>query len=430
MNILLIDVFGLFLDFALRCQSAGHEVRWFIAPHKGEKSIIGRGLVPRAPVWETSMNWADLVITSDNLKYIHSLESWRKRGYPIWGPNVETAQWELDRACGQQVFQNAGIPIMPSTTFKRIDEAMAFVGANPGRWVSKPNGEADKCLSYVSKGPDDLLTTMEKWKKAGTLKDSFILQKFVPGIEVAVGGWFGREGFSRWFLENFEHKKLMAGEIGPNTGEMGTVMRYTEDSELAERLLRPLEGELYRQGYTGYIDVAVIVSKQGEPLPLEFTTRPGHPCSQIQSSLHRGDPVEWIKDALEGRDTLSVHDDVATGVCIAVDDFPQESSDSSAGFPLYGWDKVPPRNFHPIEVMAGEYYQNLKKAPGLVSAGNYVCVVTGNAPTVEDSIDRAYANVDKLNVLGNPMWRTDIGERVECHLKALKEHGFCGSWKW
>lgn len=433
MNVLLIDVCGLFLDLALRTQAAGHSVRWFIAPMKnGDKSLIGKGLVPRVHAWEAHMNWADLVITSDNLKYIHALESFRKKGYPIFGPNIATTEWELNRECGQQIMANAGIPVMCSTTFKTLREAEAHVRKMPGRWVSKPNGDADKALSYVSKDADDMLFMLEYWRKQRTMKDSFILQEFVPGIEVAVGGWFGREGFSRYWMENFEHKKLMNEEIGPNTGEMGTVLKYTECSELAECLLRPLEGELYRQGYTGYIDVAVIVSKRGDPLPLEFTTRPGHPLSQIQNALHKGDPVQWMLDALDGKDTLEVSLDVATGVVIAIKDFPQVKMppEEVAGFPLYHWDAVPPNNFHPIEVMAGEYPQEMKMREGLVSAGNYVCVVSGLGGTVEASRDKAYANLDKIHVMGNPMWRTDIGCRIEDELKTLQGHGFCTDWKW
>ena len=433
MNVLLIDVCGLFLDLALRAQAAGHSVRWFIAPIEGGgRSLIGNGLVPKVSAWEPSMNWADIVITSDNLKYIHALESWRRKGYPIWGPNVATTEWELNRECGQKVLAAASIPVMESTTFTSLRDAEAFVRKNPGRWVSKPNGDADKALSYVSKDADDMLFMLDYWRKQRTMKDSFILQGFVPGIEVAVGGWFGREGFSKYWLENFEHKKLMNEEIGPNTGEMGTVLKYTECSEMAERLLKPLEGELYRQGYTGYIDVAVIVSKQGECLPLEFTTRPGHPLSQIQNSLHKGDPIQWMLDALDGKDTLEVYDDVATGVVIAIKDFPQVKMppEEVSGFPLYHWETVPPRNFHPIEAMAGKYPQGLKTTEGLVSAGNYVCVVSGNGKTVAKSRDRAYANLDKLNVMGNPMWRTDIGCRVECHLEKLQAHGLCLDWSW
>jgi phosphoribosylamine---glycine ligase len=437
MNILLIDVYGCYLDFALRCKASGHDVRMFVGVGKdGHRSKIGDGMVERVAHWEGSMNWADIVLLSDNVKYIHALEGWRRRGYPIWGPNLETTEWELDRAKGQAVLAKAGIPVMPSIPFTSLDKAKQFVLANPKRWVSKPNADDNKALSYVSKSPADMVFMLDYWKKHSTLKGDFILQEFTPGIEVAVGGWFGREGFSRWFLENFEHKKLMNDDVGVNTGEMGTVMKYTEESELAEILLKPLEGELYRQGYTGYIDVSVIVSEKGDPMPLEFTMRPGWPLFQIQSSLHRGDPVQWMFDALDGRDTLEVYEDVATGIIMAIPDFPYSrlTKKEVSGYPIYGWDKIPSRNFHPAEVMCGEIPVNeggkVKYAEGYVTAGDYVCVVSGNAKTVSDSRDRAYANLKRIEIPNSPMWRTDIGCRLEEQLPKLQKHGFCTDWKW
>ena len=45
----------------------------------------------------------------------------------------------------------------------------------------------DKSLSYVSKSPEDMVFMLGRWKKRSTLKGKFILQDFIPGIEMAVG---------------------------------------------------------------------------------------------------------------------------------------------------------------------------------------------------------------------------------------------------
>jgi len=87
-------------------------------------------------------------------------------------------------------------------------------------------------------------------------------------------------------------------------------------------VLEPLEPELIRQGYTGYIDVSVMIDKKGTPWPLEFTCRPGWPLQQILQCLHTGDPAQWMLDALHGHDSLKVKSDIATGVVMAIPDFP------------------------------------------------------------------------------------------------------------
>ena len=435
MKILLIDVYSCFLDFALRCQDAGHEVRWFQSRLKdGTPSRVGDGLVPKVREWESSMRWADLIVLADNVRYLPALEGWRKRGAPIFGPNWAVAQWELDRALGQKVLKSHGIAVMDSIPFRNVREAQAYLTKFPKRYVSKPNADDNKALSYVSKSARDMMFMLEKWGKAGTIKTEFIFQEFVPGIEMAVGGWMGRDGFVGPWLENFEHKKLMNDDVSVATGEMGTVLKYTNESKLADMVLAPLEPELIRQGYTGYIDVSVMIDKRGTPWPLEWSCRPGWPLQQILQCLHDGDPAQWMLDALHGLDTLTVKSDVATGVVMAIPDFPYCKLPVSevSGFPVYGWGAMPQQHFHPAEIKSGDVWDQeggkLRKDRGLVTAGSYVCVITGSGKTVEDSRESAYRNLKKIELPNSPMYRTDIGARVVKQLPELKKLGFCEDW--
>lgn len=437
MNVLFIDVYSSFFDLALKCQNAGHSVRWFQGPTKENKpSQVGDGFIQKVNDWRQSMKWADVILLADNVKYIHQLEPYRREGYPIWGPNLEVADWELNRQKGQDILKNAGIKIMESIQFKSIREAKEHLLKNPKRYVSKPNADDNKALSYVSKSPRDLMFMLDYWEKNSNVKTDFIFQEFTPGIEVAVGGWFGKGGFSRHWLENFEHKKLMNDDVGVNTGEMGTVLRYTETSTLADMLLKPLEGELYRQGYTGYIDVSVMVAKNGDPLPLEFTCRPGWPLQQILQCLHVGDPIEWVYDSLQGRDTLRVKDEVASGVVMTIPDFPYSrlTKKEVTGYPVYGWEKIPDRHFHPAEMKAGEVWQlqndKFKQEPGMVTAGDYVCVITGSGPTVAAASEQAYRYLKKIELPNSPMYRTDIGCRLKDQIPELQKHGYVEGLKY
>ena len=92
MNVLIIDATGVSLDFAVRCQAHGHNVRVYIRNNKdGSRSLIGTGgLINRISDWETSMNWADLIFCTDNVFYINQLERYRDKGFPIFGPSIDT----------------------------------------------------------------------------------------------------------------------------------------------------------------------------------------------------------------------------------------------------------------------------------------------------------------------------------------------------
>ena len=430
MKLLLIDNCSNMLDFALRCMAEGHEVRTFQSPDKrGKKSLIGKGLIEVVADWASSMRWADLIVVGDNAKYVNQLESWRKRGFPIFGPNVEATKWELERGTGQKIMSDAGIPIIPSVQFTNYDKAIAFVQKTGLRYVSKPSGDADKALSYVSKSADDMIFMLEYWKKQGTSKAPFILQEFRAGIEMAVGGWFGKNGFSKYFLENFEHKKLMNDDKGCNTGEMGTLMKYVTQSKLAEMVLKPIEGALHKAGYSGFIDVAVMIDKKGNINPLEFTMRPGWPLFQIQQILHP-DPCGWMLDLLNGEDTFEPDTKIATGVLMAHGDFPygHQTNKEVSGFPIWGIDDKNRYFIHPAEMMVGEGTVDGKKEEMLVTAGEYALICTGKAHTVEKSIDNAYKIVDQLIFPNSPIYRTDIGQRVMRQLPDLQAMGYAEEW--
>lgn len=438
MKILLIDATSSMLDFALRCEAAGHEVRVFMGPTKrGDRSTVGDGLLQKVSDYRPSMKWADFIMISDNAKYIHELEGYRNRGFPLFGPNDECTAWELDRDCGQRVLEAAGIAVIPSHCFSNYDEAEAFVRGTLKRYVSKPSGDADKALSYVSKGPADLCFMLQHWKRTQRKRVPFLLQEFIPGIEMAVGGWVGRNGFSRWFLENFEFKKLMNGEIGVNTGEMGTAMRYVEaaDSQLAREMLLPLEAALIRSGYTGYVDVSVIIDKKGNPWPLEFTTRPGWPLFQIQQVLHP-EPVQWMWDSLQGQDTFEPCQEIAIGVVMAIPDFPYTTllNKEVAGFPVWGITAKNRYWVHPAEMKLGTapVLENgkLVEKSMMVTAGDYVLVCSGIGETVSEAKDAAYARVKELELPNSPMYRTDIGCRLETQLEELHALGYATAWEY
>lgn len=437
MKILLIDAIASYVDFALRLMAAGHEVRVFMGPDpKGNRHPAGDGLINKVSSWQGSMKWADLICLADNTKYIKELEGYRREGYPIWGCNVECAEWELKRDRGVEIFEQHGIKTIPSILFKNYDEAIAHLEANTDkRYVSKPLGDADRALSYVAKSARDLHFMLNNWKKTAP-KHPFIFQEFHGGVEMAVGAWVGRNGFGQYCLENFEFKKLMPGDVGPNTGEMGTVMKYVacEDSLLFQKVLAPLEPALIREGYTGYIDVAVIIDKQGTPWPLEFTTRPGWPLFQIQQVLH-SEPAQWMLDAINGRDTFRPYADIAVGIVMAIKDFPYnfQPREVMCGFPVWGIDEANRYYIHPCEMMLGTgpdlKGSKIVEEPMMVSAGSYVMVASGVGSTVEKAVKQAYKHLGQLEFPNSPIYRNDIGERLKRHLPEVQRLGYATDWE-
>ena len=430
LRLLCIDTFGEFiLDWLLRCKKDGHDVKWF---RSEAKHPVGKDMIEIVPDWRAWIQWADIVFLTDNMKYLKELENWRARGVKIVGPSWESAQWELNRTLGMKVLEKHGIEVPAYKEFSDYESAIAYVKREDRAFVSKPCGdETDKALSYVGKSPKNLIYKLGEWKKNQKLKGKFILQEKITGIECAVGGWFGPGGFNQGWEENWEHKALMTSNIGPNKGEMGTVMRMVKKSKLAKLVLEPLADTLEKMGYIGCVDVNCIVDDTGKPWPLEFTMRPGCPAFLIQQALHCGDHLEWLYDLAEGRDARCLTlDKIAVGVCMVLPPFPNagEKKDDVVGIPIYGMTKQNRDCVHPCQVMMGEAPQDaggkIVTLPCWVTAGSYVLVATGVGDTVRQARKQVYGVLDDLKETpSSPFWRIDIGADLKKQLPSLQSYG-------
>lgn len=435
-KLLLLDIGGCGVDFALRCQWAGHQVRHYYKPMKHPN--VGKGLVQRVSDWRDHMNWADIILMTDINAYVEELETYFNKGYPILGTNRASQALELDREEGQHLLEMCGMETIPFLKFENVDDAIAHVLASGNkRFVSKPCGNGGTALSYVSKSAADMIFMLQMWKKTAKLKSPFILQEFVGGMEMGVGGWFGPHGFNSAIEENFEHKKLMNGDIGVNTGEMGTAMKYTHESALFDQTLAKCKEALAALKFVGNVDLNVMIDDKGKIWPLEWTMRLGWPAFMIQNSLHIGDPLEWMIDLINGKDSLKVRADHAIGVVMTIPDFPYShlTGKDIEGFPIYGINEDNIHDIHLNEVMAG-------KAPCMdgdkvnmskdlfVAAGDNLLTIVGRGKTVMQAHERAYKTLKEVEIPNSPMYRTDIGKRLEKQMPELQKLGFAEDWKY
>lgn len=434
MRVLIIDAEGLGLDFALRCAAYEHEVRWFRYSRRPTKTGQGFRGITMVDDWRTSMGWArdGLIITTGNAKYMRDLDRFRELGFKIFAPTERSAALEIDRALGMAEMAKVGIEVPPYHEFKSLKNAEAFARKSDKAYAFKTLGsEEDKSLSYVASDPADMVAWLQRQQKLGMkLKGACMLQEKIDMLaEVGVSGWFGPEGFlpGKWQI-CFEHKKLMAGENGPNTGEQGTICQYVEMDRMASDMLKPMENYLLKAGHRGDFAIGCGIDKAGKAWPFEFTARLGWPAFYIQIASHRGDPAQWMRDLLDGEDTLRVSRDVGIGVVCAQPRYPYNDSDPKMvqGVPISGCDDVWP-DLHPAEMMMGRgpTMKDGKVVDGQVyeTAGEYVLIMTALGDTVEKARSRVYRSIDQVS-FPNMMFRNDIGLKLEKSLPKLHDFGY------
>lgn len=434
MNVLIIDSDRCGLDFAMRCVAAGHSVRWFIYSVKPTK--MGQGIkgIQIVDDWRAHMTWAKdgLIYLTQNDRYLTEIDRYRDFGFKVFGPTVASARLEINRSLGMDAMKAVGIDVPPYHTFDSLEAAEAFARKSSDSWVFKPMGdEDDKSLTYVSHDPADLVGWLRRQMLAGKkLKGQCMMQEKVDRIaEIGVSGWMGPDGFlPERFQVCFEHKPLMDGDVGPATGEQGSVCQYVTEDKLATEMLLPMEPILRTLGHRGDFAVGAIIDKKGRAWPLEFTARCGYPAWWIQGASHRGDPAQWMRDLLDGKDSLKVSYDVAIGVVMAQPQYPYSTATPAMveGVPIAGVEDVM-ADVHLVEAMMGKgpMMANGRVVEGTEyqTAGEYVLVATSLGKTVTKARERVYDVVDAIHY-PNRMYRTDIGEKVIDALPKLHGHGW------
>ena len=411
MKFLFVSYEGLIADVAWQVVREGHEAKMWI--HDPELQEIGDGFVPKAKDWKKELDWADVVVFDDVLGGMGTMaQELREKGKRVVGGSPYSDRLEEDRAFGQQELKSAGVNIIPQADFTSFDDAVAYVKANPHRYVIKPSGEAQniKRLLFVGEAEDggDVIQVLHDYKQhlADTVKE-FQLQRRIVGVEVAVGAFFTGGAFVTPVCVNFEHKKLFPGDIGPATGEMGTTMFWTEPNRLFNATLKKMEPRLAEHGYSSYIDINCIVNSNGI-YPLEFTSRFGYPAINIQQEGLLTPIGEVLHKLADGSlRQMRARTGFQIGVRIAVPPFPYRdietframSKDSVVLF------KTPNRD--------GIHIEDLKLVKGewrVTGNSGVAVVVCGTGSTMAQAQRQAYNRVRNV-MIPYMYYRDDIGER-------------------
>ncbi len=408
-NILFLSLEACAGDLAYRLKQEGYAIKWYVQS-KADR-VLYDGFIDKVDEWEPHKDWADLIVI-DDIGFGSLADRLRKEGKAVLGGSAYTDRLELDRDFGAQEMKAAGLVIPDSWEFGSFDDAIRFVEKNPARYVVKPSGKAqnDKVLSFVGREEDgkDVVAILERYKKGwGSKVRTLQIQKFLAGIEVAVGGYFNGQDFILPICVNFEHKRLFAGEIGPSTGEMGTAMFYTGPNRLYRETLEKMKNRLVEANYTGYFDINCMATPRGV-FPLEITPRFGYPTVSIQMEGVTSPWGEFLYAVATHKPyALKTQRGFQVGVVIALPPWPFADLDT---FRKFSEDAVV---IFTKPSMEGIHLGDVRIEDGdwkITGRDGYALVVTGSGQTMEEARREVYARV-KTIIIPNMFYRTDIGER-------------------
>ena len=401
-------------DLVVRLKNEGHAVRVFIDSELQSECL--NGMVEKTEDWKNDLSWVgkDGLIIFDDVEYGEIQDRLRQDGFSVVGGSAGSDRLELDREFGQKVFSQFGMGVAELFNFSNADEAIRFVAEHGGVWVVKQS-DHQSTLDYVGVMPDgsDVLSILEHYKHLGIRNIS--LQRKLVGVEVAVGRFFNGEDWVGQVCINFEHKPLFNGNIGPMTGEMGTLMWYeaAEESRLFKEVLARLKPYLKEVRFKGYADVNCIVNSDGV-WPLEATMRFGCPTIHLQAALHSSPWGEFLKALADGEEyDLQCKSGYGIVVSLAVPPFPFFSYTRIDPEHLLGGVDIFLKKPFSSDEQSRLCFQQARFENGryrIAGVTGELAFVTGIGATVDAARAQAYGLIENI-IVPKMFYRTDIGEK-------------------
>lgn len=413
-------------DLATQLLKEGHKVKFYFED-KYSKDVYD-GFLEKVDSWKKYRNWADVIIFDDE-NFGSYADKLRKERKLVIGGSKYTDKLEVSRNFGQNELKKNGVKIAPIWNFKKYNTAINFIKNNPDRYVFKPTGNnqsGDKRLVLISQREDgsDLVEFLTQNRKVLEKKNpKFVLQKFINGIEIAVGGFFNGNDFIYPINVNFEHKHLFARNLGPITGEMGTLMFWSKINKIFRSTLAKMKADLKKSKYIGYIDLNCIVNEDGI-FPLEFTSRFGYPTIQIQLSGILDKAGEWLLELAKGKKfRLSTKKGFQIGVVIATPPLLSEGDDNEV-VKIFRDISISFKNGKQSKnVHIGDIKRDSKGIWRIAGASGWCLVVTGTGQSVHRARVNAYREIKNIRI-PSMFYRNDIGARWSAESKKLRSWGY------
>jgi len=341
------------------------------------------------------------------------VDAFEAAGLRCFGPRRAAARLEGSKAFTKEFLTRHGIPTAGYARFTRGNFDPSWVRAQRVPVVVKADGLAAGKGVVIADDHDAAVATAERMFSGafGPAGETVVVEEFLEGEEasfiVMVDG-----GHVLPLATSQDHKRLLDGDAGPNTGGMGAyspapVVTPALHLRIMDEVIWPTVRGLAAEGmpYTGFLYAGLMIAPDGTPRVLEFNCRFGDPETQPIMARLRSDLVELCDAALDGRlNEVQAEWDprAAVGVVLAAGGYPESAR---KGDPIAGLDaaaNLPGKIFH-----AGTRLANGR----VVTSGGRVLCAVGLGETVAAAQQRAYALARSVCWEGI-QYRRDIGWRA------------------
>jgi phosphoribosylamine--glycine ligase len=341
------------------------------------------------------------------------VDRFREEGLAIFGPTRAAAQLESSKDFAKRFMVRHGIPTARHATFSDARAARDYVDAQGAPIVIKADGLAagkGVVVAQTVAAAHAAITAMLEQNAMGDAGARVVIEEFLGGEEAS----FIVLSDGRTVLPlatSQDHKRLLDGDQGPNTGGMGAyspapvVTPAVHARVMREIILPTIEG-MAADGipFTGFLYAGLMIDAAGNARTLEFNCRMGDPETQPILMRFKGELLGVFEHAVAGTLDQAVADwdrRTALGVVMAAHGYPDapRQGDAIEGLPAPAEDAMV---FHAGTARDGER---------VVTTGGRVLCVTALGDSVRMAHKRAYEALAPIRFDGM-RFRRDIGHRA------------------
>ena len=346
------------------------------------------------------------------------VDEFRAHGLRIFGPTKAAAQLESSKAFSKAFMRRHGIPTADYDTFTDPVAAHAFVERLGAPIVIKADGLAagkGVVVAMTLQEAHEAVDFMLVDNKYGVAHNEggarVVIEEFLEGEEASfIVLCDGKNVVA--LATSQDHKRLLDGDEGPNTGGMGAyspapVVTADVHARAMREIILPTVRGMEKDGipFTGFLYAGLMIDATGRPKTLEFNCRMGDPETQPILMRLKSDFLDVLGAAIDGKlDQIELQWDrrPALGVVMAASGYPEapRAGDAITGLPADSEDAMV---FHAGTVMGED---------GVVrTSGGRVLCVTALGDSIRQAQQRAY-DVARGIYFDGAQYRRDIGHRA------------------
>jgi len=342
------------------------------------------------------------------------------RGLAIIGPSKRAAQLEGSKAFAKEFMRRNNIPTASFQVFSDTQEALEFIREASYPLVIKADGLAagkGVIVAHSVKEAEEQINRFLLEGKLGEAGKKIVVEEFLAGEEVSVIALADGRNVKA-LIPAIDHKRLLDGDRGPNTGGMGAcapafaVIRERQLPIIEEEILERTIWGMWREGipYKGFLYAGLMLTERG-PKVLEFNCRLGDPEAQAILPLLKTDWIDIFLALRDGELDLtdwSWEEKYCVCVVLASEGYPENPQTGREISGLDRLDDVIPF-FSGVSEKDGRYY----------TAGGRVLGLTAVDADFDRALNKAYAAAEKVNFEGK-QYRRDIGYRLAAKAKVAR----------